>query len=82
MPVVKIHTPEQLPARDLTEQKFSIWKTQLHAWLSSDDTLAHFLPTGDYSEWQAEKTNPLRITQLVAPGPDLDLPAEATQAQH
>ena len=81
MPVVKIHAPEQLPLRELTEQKFSVWKTQLRAWLASDDSLAHFLPTGDYSEWESEELNPLRIPHLVQPGPDPDLPADPTDAQ-
>ena len=81
MPVAKIRSPEPLPLKDLSEQKFGIWKTQLKAWLSSDDTLAPFLPTGNYSTWQAEETNPLRITELVQPGPDPDLPQNPTQAQ-
>ena len=81
MPVVKIHKPEQLPLRDLTQQKFDVWKNQLRVWLASDDSLAHFLPNGQYSRWEAEEANPLRIVQLVQPGPDLELQPEATVAQ-
>ena len=81
MPVVKIHAPEQLPLRGLMEEKFSIWKNQLRVWLASDDALAPFLPTGQYSEWLAEEVNPLRIVALVNPGPDIDLAENATPPQ-
>ena len=81
MPVVKIHAPEKLPVRDLTQQKFDVWKTQLRAWLSSDDSLAHFLTNGRYNQWEAEEANPLRIPHLVQPGPDPELPADATAVQ-
>ena len=81
MPVVKVRQPEQLPLRDLTEQKFSVWKNQLRAWLGSNDSLAPFLPTGQYHTWQAEEVNPNRIDQLIQPGPDRDLQQDATQAQ-
>ena len=67
--------------RDLTEQQFSIWKNQLRAWLASDDSLAPFLPTGQYNTWESEETNPHRITELVQPGPDLDLRENPTEAQ-
>ena len=80
MPVVKIKPPEPLPLRDLSEQKFGIWKNQLKAWLASDDTLAVFLPTGTYPQWESEEVNPRRIQQLIQPGPDPDLPANPHQA--
>ena len=50
MPVAKIHLPEKLPVRGLTEQQFQIWQTQLRAWLYSDEALGHFLPDGWYNE--------------------------------
>ena len=78
---MKVHKPEQLPVRDLTEQQFEIWKLQLRAWLSSDETLAQFLPRGRYSTWQSEETNPDRITELVQPGPDPELPDNPTDPQ-
>ena len=81
MPVVKIHAPEQLPLRELNEQKFSIWRNQLRVWLASDDTLAPFLATGQYSQWQSEEVNRHRILRLVDPGPDLDLQENATAQQ-
>ena len=57
MPVAKIHTPEKLPARGLTEQQFVVDKAQLRAWLYSDKALGHFLPDSRYSQWLAEETN-------------------------
>ena len=81
MPVVKIHAPEQLPLRELTEQKFSIWRNQLRVWLASDDSLAPFLAAGQYSQWESEEANLDRIRQLVQPGPDPGLPENHTQAQ-
>ena len=71
MPTTKIKQPEPLPLRDLTEEKFGVWRTQLRAWLASDDLLAPFLPTGEYSEWDSEEANPMRIRQLAALDPDL-----------
>ena len=80
MPVAKIHPPEKLPVRDLTEQQFQVWQTQLRAWLYSDEALGHFLPDGRYSQWEAEETNPNRIQAFPNP-PDPELPQNPTQGQ-
>ena len=61
MPVAKIHPPEKLPHKCLTEQNFKVWKTQLRAWLYCDEALGHFLPDGRYNAWQAEEVNLHRI---------------------
>ena len=80
MPVVKIVPPTQLPDRGLTEHKFSVWRTQLKAWLNSDDSMALFMPRGRYNTWQPEEINPDRIVQLVNPG-DTEIPQDATEDQ-
>ena len=79
MPVAKIHPPEKLPVRGLTDQQFQVWKTQLRAWLYSDEALGHFLPDGRYNTWQAEETNADRIQILADPDPEL--PNNPTQLQ-
>ena len=79
MPIAKIHPPEKLPVCSLTEQQFQVWKTQLRAWLYSDETLGHFLPDGRYANWQAEETNAHRIVTLADPHPEL--PQDPTQLQ-
>ena len=47
-----------------------MWKTQLRAWLYSDEALGHFLPDGRYANWQAEETNAQKIQQLEEPDPE------------
>ena len=79
MPVAKIHPPEKLPVRGLTDHQFQIWKIQLRAWLYSDEALGHFLPDGRYANWQAEETTPQKIQQLAEP--DTELPQNPTQLQ-
>ena len=74
MPVAKIHPPEKLPNKGLTEQNFKVWKTQLRTWLYSDEALGHFLTDGRYNEWQAEE-----VIQLTDPDPEL--PQHPTQIQ-
>ena len=81
MPVIKIHKPEQLPVRELSEQLFDVWRLQLRAWLSSDQDMAQFLPRGRYSQWEAEEAYPDRIRQLVVTGPDPELPDNPTETQ-
>ena len=79
MPVAKIHPPEKLLVRGLTDQQFQVWKTQLRAWLYSDDALGHFLPDGIYANWQAEETNAQRILNLADLDPEH--PLNPTQLQ-
>ena len=79
MPIAKIHQPEKLPVRGLTEQQFQVWQTQLRAWLYSDKALGHFLPDGRYNEWQAEENNAHPIPVLADPDPEL--PQNPTQVQ-
>ena len=79
MPVAKIHPPEKLPVRGLTEQQFQVWQTQLRAWLYCDEALGHFLPDGRYNNWQAEETNADRIQILADPDPEL--PQNPNQVQ-
>ena len=71
MPIAKIHPPEKLPVRGLTEQQFQVWQTQLRAWLYCDKALGHFLTDGHYDQWEAEEINPHRITELADPDPEL-----------
>ena len=77
MPIAKIHPPEKLPARGLTEQQFQVWQTQLKAWLYCDEALSHFLTDGRYAEWEAEEVNPHRIADLLG-NPDPELPQNPT----
>ena len=79
MPIAKIHPPEKLPVRGLTEQQFQVWQTQLRAWLHCDEALNHLPIDGRYNTWEAEETNPHRITELADPDPDL--PQNPTEAQ-
>ena len=81
MPVAKIHPPKKLPVRGLTDQQFKVWKTQLRAWLYSDNVLGlgHFLPDARYANWQAEETNAQRIANLADLDPEL--PQNPTQLQ-
>ena len=80
MPIAKIHPPEKLPVRGLTEQQFQVWQTQLRAWLYCDEALSHFLTDGRYAEWEAEEVNPHRIAELLG-NPDPELPQNPTAAQ-
>ena len=68
MPVAKIHPAKKLPVQALTDQQFQVWKTQLRAWLYSNEALGHFLPGGRYANWQAEETNSDRIQILATVG--------------
>ena len=79
MPVAKIDPHKKLPVRGLTDQQFKVWKTQLRAWLYSDDAFGHFLPDARYPNWQAEETNAQRIANLADLDPEL--PQNPTQLQ-
>ena len=79
MPTAKVHPPNPLPPKSLTQQQFEIWSAELQAWLSSDETQAQFLPGSLYETWQSEEQNPHRIAALL-PG-DPDTPDNATAAQ-
>ena len=76
MPMAKVHAPNPLPLKSLTQTQFDIWSAELQAWLASDDSQAQFLPGSLYEDWQSEEQNPHRIA-AVWPG-DPDLPADAT----
>ena len=77
MPSVKVHAPNPLPPKSLTQTQFNIWAAELQAWLAADDCQAQFLPGRTYGEWQSEEQNPHRIAILAAGDPDL--PADPTQ---
>ena len=79
MPTAKVHAPNPLPPKSLTQTQFDIWSAELQAWLSSDETQAQFLPGSLYETWQSEEENPNRIA-AVLPG-DPETPADATAAQ-
>ena len=79
MPSAKVHPPNPLPPKALTQTQFDIWSAELQAWLAADDTQAQFLPGAIYAEWQSEEQNPHRIAATIATDPDL--PAAPTQAQ-
>ena len=79
MPSAKVHTPNPLPPKSLTQTQFDIWAAELQAWLAADDHNAQFLPGRMYGEWRSEEQNLDRIPVLAAGDPDL--PAEPTQQQ-
>ena len=79
MPTAKVHPPNPLPPRSLTQTQFDIWASELEAWLAADDNQALFLPGAIYGEWQLEEDNPHRGAVVLATDPDL--PAKPTQAQ-
>ena len=80
MPTAKVHAPSPWPPKQLTQQQFNIWSSELEAWLASDKIQANFLPDRLYSTWQSQEQNPHRIPQLAEAG-DQDLPNNATPAQ-
>ena len=75
MQTAKVHPPNLLPPKSLTQTQFDIWAAELEAWLAADNNQALFLPGAVYGEWQLEEDNPHRIAV------DPNLPAEPTQAQ-
>ena len=78
MPTAKVHPPNPLPPKSLTQTQFDIWAAELEAWLAADDNQALFLPGAINREWQSEEDNLHRIAAVLAADPDL--PAEPTQA--
>ena len=75
----KVHAPNPLPPKSLTQTQFNIWAAKLQAWLAADNHNAQFLPGRMYGEWQSEEQNPHRIAVLAAGDPDLA--AEPTAQQ-
>ena len=79
MPSVKLHPPNPLPPKTLTQQQYDIWKTELQAWLSGDDVLSLFLPDRKYPNWASEEQDPHQINDLNTT--DADIPNNSTQQQ-
>ena len=76
MPTAKVHAPNPLPPKSLSQTQFNIWSAELQAWLAADDSQAQFLPGAIYGEWQSQEQNPHRIAEVEPADPDL--PPDAT----
>ena len=66
MQSIKIYPPAQLPDKNLSEQKFEAWQTELEVWLGEDDDMARFMGNSIYSEWTSAEVLSNRIAAISA----------------
>ena len=78
MPTIKIYPPQQLPDRKVSETQFNIWIEELEVYLSQEESLRLFLPSGQYQRWEAYEENAGRIVNAV--GDDVDVNEDVTTA--
>ena len=74
MPGIKIYPPNQLPSEGVTDVQFQIWKEELEVYLETEPKFEKYLPGGRYQQWEAAETNENRLTYVVQPEKDTDLP--------
>ena len=66
MQSIKIYPPAQLLDKNLSEQKFEAWQTELEVWLGEDDDMARFMGNGIYREWTSAEVLSNRIAAISA----------------
>ena len=63
---IKYTPPNQLPEKNLSEQEFQKWKTELEMYLSMEDKFALFFPGQPCAEWRAGEEGEQRIAEIPA----------------
>ena len=70
MAILKLRSPEQLPAHGLTLQQFKPWKNHLRNYLHQDMDNSHFFPGQLYTTWQSQEDHEDQLQALHAQDPE------------
>ena len=74
MSSIKIDPPNTLPAENITDTQFAIWREHLEVYLEIEEKFRQFLQGGRYSKWIPAEQNEKRILTVVAPDSEEQLP--------
>ena len=70
---IKIYPPNQLPAENVSDVQFKIWKEELEVYLETEDKFEKFMSGGRYEDWQPAESNENRIVNHKEPDEATDL---------
>ena len=73
-PIIKLHPPNLLSPKQLTQQQFNIWSIELQLQLGHDKILSHFLPDRLFPAYESEEINQHKISFLSSVNPDRPRP--------
>ena len=74
MSSIKIYPPNTLPAENITDTQFAIWREHLEVYLEIEEKFRQFLQGGRYAKWIPAEQNEKRILTVVAPDSEEQLP--------
>jgi hypothetical protein len=74
MSSIKIYPPNQLPAGNITDVQFEIWKEELEVYLEIEEKFRKFLPGGKYDKWTPAEQNEKRVITVIDPDTEAKLP--------